>query len=130
MNDYMKEHNYPQFVLIQDHYNLIYREDERELFTFAHKNNLGLTPYSPLASGRLAHPFGTQTTRRKQDLFSEKDKYGKTIDIDHPIIDEVEKIAQNHNTSMAAIAFAWLKCPNCRSNKSSSLRCLRRSYQY
>lgn len=52
MNDYMKEHNYPQFVSIQDHYNLIYREDERELFTFAHENNLGLTPYSPLASGR------------------------------------------------------------------------------
>lgn len=109
MNDYMKEHNYPQFVSIQDHYNLIYREDERELFTFAHENNLGLTPYSPLASGRLAHPFGTQTIRRKQDLFSEKDKYGKTVNIDRPIIDEVEKIAQNHNTSMATIALAWLK---------------------
>lgn len=94
MNDYMKEHNYPQFVSIQDHYNLIYREDERELFTFAHENNLGLTPYSPLASGRLAHPFGTQTSRRKQDVFSEKDKYGKTTDIDRPIIDKVEKIAQ------------------------------------
>lgn len=109
MNDYMKEHNYPQFVSIQDHYNLIYREDERELFTFAHEDNLGLTPYSPLASGRLAHPFGTQTSRRKQDLFSEKDKYGKTVDIDRQIIDEVEKIAQNHNTSMVATALAWLK---------------------
>lgn len=109
MNDYMKEHNYPQFVSIQDHYNLIYREDERELFTFAHENNLGLTPYRPLASGRLAHPFGTQTSRRKQDVFSEKDKYGKTTDIDRPIIDKVEKIAQTYNTSMAAIALAWLK---------------------
>lgn len=57
----------------------------------------------------MAHPFGTQTVRRKQDLFSEKDKYGKTVDIDRPIIDEVEKIAQNHNTSMATIALAWLK---------------------
>ena len=57
----------------------------------------------------MAHPFGTQTIRRKQDLFSEKDKYGKTVNIDRPIIDEVEKIAQNHNTSMATIALAWLK---------------------
>ena len=57
----------------------------------------------------MAHPFGTQTIRRKQDLFSEKDKYGKTVNIDRPIIDEVEKIAQNHNTSMATIALAGLK---------------------
>ena len=109
MNVYMREHNYPEFISIQDHYNLIYREDERELFTFAHENNLGLTPYSPLASGRLAHPFGTQTARRKQDLFSEKDKYGKTVDIDRPIIDIVEKLANKHNTSMATISLAWLK---------------------
>lgn len=109
MNAYMKEHHYPQFVSIQDHYNLIYREDERELFTFAHENNLGLTPYSPLASGRLAHPFGTQTTRRKQDTFSAKDKYGNTVKIDRPIIDQVEKIAENHHVSMAAVALAWLK---------------------
>lgn len=57
----------------------------------------------------MAHPFGTQTARRKQDLFSEKDKYGKTVNIDRTIIDEVEKIARNRNTSMAAIALAWLK---------------------
>lgn len=57
----------------------------------------------------MAHPFGTQTIRRKQDLFSEKDKYGKIVNIDRPIIDEVEKIARNHNTSMATIALAWLK---------------------
>lgn len=81
----------------------------------------------------MAHPFGTQTIRRKQDLFSEKDKYGKTVDIDRPIIDEVEKIAQNHNTSMATIALAWLKtkvtAPDCWGYKGTPLRCLRRSYQ-
>lgn len=109
MNAYMKEHDYPQFVSIQDHYNLIYREDERELFTFAHENNLGLTPYSPLASGRLAHPFGTETARRKQDTFSAKEKYGKTVEIDRPIIDRVEELAKKHNVPMAAISLAWLK---------------------
>ena len=109
MNAYMKEHDYPQFVSIQDHYNLIYREDERELFTFAHENNLGLTPYSPLASGRLAHPFGTETARRKQDTFSAKEKYGKTVEIDRPIIDRVEELAKKHDVPMAAISLAWLK---------------------
>ncbi len=109
INAYAKEHNYPQFVSIQSHYNLIYREDEREMFTFAHENHLATTPYSPLASGRLAHPFGTETTRRKQDLFSIKDKYGKTVDIDKPIIDRVEKLAKKHGVSMAAVSLAWLK---------------------
>lgn len=109
MNDYMKTKGYPQFVSIQDHYNLIYREDERELFTFAHENNLALTPYSSLASGRLAHPFGTQTARRKQDLFSEKDKYGRYEKIDKPIIDRVEELANKHNVVMAAVALAWAK---------------------
>lgn len=109
INAYAKEHNYPQFVSIQSHYNLIYREDERETFTFARENHLGTTPYCPLASGRLAHPFGTQTTRRKQDLFSIKDKYGKTVDIDKPIIDRVQQLAQKIGVSMAAISLAWLK---------------------
>ncbi|KLD59966.1 oxidoreductase, partial [Lactiplantibacillus plantarum] len=63
-------YGYPQFVSIQSHYNLVYREDERELFSYAHENGLATTPYSPLASGRLAHPFGTQTTRRQQDTFT------------------------------------------------------------
>lgn len=109
MNDYMKSKGYPQFISVQDHYNLIYREDERELFTFAHENNLGITPYSPLASGRLAHPFGTQTARRKQDVFSEKDKYGRYTEIDKPIINRVEEIAKKHDVPMAAVSLAWLK---------------------
>lgn len=109
INAYAKEHHYPQFVSIQSHYNLIYREDERETFTFAHENHLGTTPYSPLASGRLAHPFGTETTRRKQDLFSINDKYGKTVDIDKPIIERVDELAQKLGVSMAAVALAWLK---------------------
>lgn len=109
MNAFMKEHDYPQFVSIQDHYNLIYREDERELFSFAHENQLGITPYSPLASGRLAHPFGTQTTRRKQDVFAAQDKYGKSVALDRPIIDRVEELAKKYQVAMAAISLAWLK---------------------
>lgn len=109
MNAYMKEHGYPQFISVQDHYNLIYREEEREMFTYAHENDLGITPYSPLASGRLAHPFGTVTSRRQQDVFSLKDKYGKTVKIDKPIIDQVERIAKNHQVSMAVVALSWLK---------------------
>lgn len=109
INAYAREHHLPEFVSIQSHYNLIYREDERETFTFARENGLGTTPYSPLASGRLAHPFGTQTARRQQDLFSAKDKYGKTIEIDKPIIDRVERLANQHETTMAAVALAWLK---------------------
>jgi aryl-alcohol dehydrogenase-like predicted oxidoreductase len=109
INDYAKERHLPHFVSIQSHYNLIYREDERETFTFARENGLGTTPYSPLASGRLAHPFGTQTARRQQDLFSANDKYGKTVKIDKPIIDRVERLANQHEVSMATVALAWLK---------------------
>lgn len=108
INAFAKQEGYPQFVSIQNHYNLIYREAERELYTFAKENRLATTPYSPLASGRLAHPFGTETTRRKQDAFSDF-KYGQTTDIDQPIIDRVQKLADKHQVAMAAIALAWLK---------------------
>lgn len=108
INALAEREGYPQFVSIQNHYNLIYREAERELYTFAHENNLATTPYSPLASGRLAHPYGTETTRRKQDSFSDF-KYGRTADIDKPIIDQVQKLADKYDVSMAAISLAWLK---------------------
>ncbi|MGA3393188.1 aldo/keto reductase [Lactiplantibacillus pentosus] len=108
INAFAAQYDYPQFVSIQSHYNLIYREDERELFTYAHENQLATTPYSPLASGRLAHPFGTETTRRRQDAFSET-KYGATVDIDKPVIARVEELAQRHHVSMAAINLAWLQ---------------------
>ena len=101
-------YGYPQFVSIQSHYNLVYREDERELFSYAHENGLATTPYSPLASGRLAHPFGTQTTRRQQDTFADT-KYQATSEMDKPIIDRVEELAHQHHVSMAAINLAWLQ---------------------
>ncbi|ALO03329.1 oxidoreductase [Lactiplantibacillus paraplantarum] len=108
INALAARNDYPQFVSIQSHYNLIYREDERELFSFAHENGLATTPYSPLASGRLAHPFGTQTTRRKQDAFAET-KYQATSELDKLIIDRVEELAHQHHVSMAAINLAWLQ---------------------
>lgn len=108
INALAAHNDYPQFVSIQSHYNLIYREDERELFSFAHENGLATTPYSPLASGRLAHPFGTQTTRRKQDTFAET-KYQATSELDKLIIDRVEELAHQHHVSMAAINLAWLQ---------------------
>ncbi len=77
---------------------------ERELFSYAHENDLATTPYSPLASGRLAHPFGTQTTRRQQDTFADT-KYQATSEMDKPIIDCVEELAHQHHVSMAAINF-------------------------
>lgn len=108
INALAAHNDYPQFVSIQSHYNLIYREDERELFSFAHENGLATTPYSPLASGRLAHPFGTQTTRRKQDTFADT-KYQATSELDKSIIDRVEELAHQHHVSMAAINLAWLQ---------------------
>lgn len=108
INALAARNDYPQFVSIQSHYNLIYREDERELFSFAHENGLATTLYSPLASGRLAHPFGTETTRRKQDAFAET-KYQATSELDKPVIDRVEELAHQHHVSMAAINLAWLQ---------------------
>ncbi|QWC86509.1 aldo/keto reductase [Nocardioidaceae bacterium] len=92
------------FVSMQDHYNLLYREEEREMLPFCADSGVGVLPWSPLARGRLARPWDTDTAR------SETDEFGKTLyrDSDEQIVDAVGHIAERRGASRAQVALAWL----------------------
>jgi aryl-alcohol dehydrogenase-like predicted oxidoreductase len=96
-----------KFVTMQNHLNLIYREEEREMIPVCKDQGVALTPYSPLAGGRLARDTNAQTERSKLDHIG-KNKYGATIEQDTPIIERVAEIAKKHNVSRIAVALAWL----------------------
>lgn len=102
-----EKHGWTKFISMQNHYNLIYREDERELIPFCKEENIALTPYSPLAAGRLARPFGEKTERYETDEVAKR-KYDSTKDVDKMIIDRVEEIAKKRGVSMSQVALAWL----------------------
>ncbi|QSX32110.1 aldo/keto reductase [Shewanella avicenniae] len=96
-----------QFVSVQSHYNLIMREDERELFGLCAADDIAMTPYSALASGRLARPSDVHTKRAVEDAYA-KGKYDKTAEQDHIIIERVANLANRHQVSMTEISLAWL----------------------
>ena len=106
-NEIAKANGWSQFVSVQGHYNLIFREEEREMAPYCRSENIAMTPYSALASGRLARPLGTTSKRMAEDTFA-KGKYDKTAEEDAAIIRRVEELAQKHNVSMTEISLAWL----------------------
>jgi aryl-alcohol dehydrogenase-like predicted oxidoreductase len=102
-----EKHGWTKFVSMQNHYNLIYREDERELIPLCKDQKIGLTPYSPLAAGRLARDW-SETTYRLQTDEVVKSKYDSTKDADKAIVDRVAELANKHGVSRAQISLAWL----------------------
>ena len=101
-------HGWTRFVSMQNHYNLIYREEEREMMGVCASEGIGVLPWSPLARGRLARPWKAATTSR-----SETDKFGigmysQTEDADQAVIDRVESMARDKNIPMPTLAMAWL----------------------
>ena len=95
------------FVSVQSHYNLIMREDERELMGLCTEDNIAMTPYSALASGRLSRLSTAHTKRSDEDNFA-KGKYDKTAEQDAPIIQRVAELAHKRQVSMTEISLAWL----------------------
>ena len=102
-----EKHGWTKFVSMQNHYNLIYREDERELIPLCKDQKIGLTPYSPLAAGRLARDWSETTYRLQTDEVA-KSKYDSTKDADKAIVDRVAELANKHGVSRAQISLAWL----------------------
>ncbi len=98
-----------RFVTMQNHYNLIYREEEREMIPLCHDEGIGLIPWSPLARGFLAGNRGKQdkgeTTRAKSDDFAHKMYYN---DSDFAVVDRVSEIAKARGVSNAQVALAWV----------------------
>jgi len=97
------------FISMQNYYNLLYREDEREMLRLCASEGIGVTPWSPLARGKLARPADADgaTARAKTDAFG-KTLFVKTTDIDRPVIDRTYEIAQARSVPMAQVAMAWL----------------------
>ncbi|EOV2666032.1 TPA: aldo/keto reductase [Enterobacter ludwigii] len=94
------------FVSMQSHYNLIMREDERELFGLCAEDGIALTPYSALASGRLSRKDG-HTRRAVEDDYA-REKYDRTAEQDRIIIERVAELAEQYQVSMTEISLAWL----------------------
>ena len=105
-NDLAERNGWAKFISVQGHHNLIFREEEREMLPLAKEDNIGLTPYSSLDSGRLSRRDNT-SKRANEDVVA-KSKYGKTEAVDELIIERVEELALRHNVSMSEVALAWL----------------------
>ncbi|MCM2677502.1 aldo/keto reductase [Alkalicoccobacillus plakortidis] len=95
------------FVSMQNHYNMIYREEEREMIPFCQDENIALTPYSPLASGILTRDWSETTFRSETDQVQHS-KYSAMMDVDRGIVERVAELAVNHGVTRDKIALAWI----------------------
>jgi aryl-alcohol dehydrogenase-like predicted oxidoreductase len=97
-----------RFVSMQNHYNLLYREEEREMLGLCAAEKIGVIPWSPLARGRLARPWQAESTKRfETDQFG-KSMYSRTEQDDRRVADRLAEVAERRGTPRAQIALAWL----------------------
>ena len=102
-----RDHGWTQFSTMEDHYNLLYREDERELIPICNQMNVSRMPYSPLAAGHLARPqWGSDSLRGKTDRVA-VGKYDRMEQQDMQIVKRVQELSEKHNCQMSQIALAW-----------------------
>ena len=107
-NALAEREGFEKFVSIQGHYNLIFREEEREMVPYCNEENIALTPYSALASGRLSRLPGEGGTKRAREDAYAKFKYEATASTDNVIIARVAELAGKHDVSMTEVSLAWL----------------------
>lgn len=108
MQQVAKDNNLTPFSIMQNHYNLIYREDERELIPICKQQSVTLMPYSPLASGRLARAEWNAETKRSKVDKAAMSKYEKTKEQDKIIAQRVNELAKQKGVAMSQISLAWL----------------------
>jgi len=101
-------HGWTRFVSMQNHYNLLYREEEREMIPLCQSEGIGVIPWSPLARGRLARPWQTESTKRYETDQFGKSLYSQTEEIDHPVVDRLGRISEQRGASRAQVALAWM----------------------
>lgn len=106
-NALAEKEGFAKFVSVQGHYNLIFREEEREMAKLCAEDNIAMTPYSALAGGRLSKRPGETSKRLKEDSYA-KLKYDATAGQDAVIIERVSELAQKHGVTMTEISLAWL----------------------
>ena len=102
-----RDNGFTPFVSMQNHYNPLYREDERELIPVCRQMNVALTPYSPLAAGRCARPDWTADTMRSRTDKVAHGKYDRTEETDRRIAAVIHEIAQTYGVTMTQVTLAW-----------------------
>ena len=102
-----EQHGWARFITMQDHYNLIYREEEREMYPLCRDQGMGVLPYSPLARGRLARPWGVRTERQDYDEPGNQ-LYVGNEEPDRRISEAVGEVAAGRGVSRARVALAWV----------------------
>lgn len=102
-----EKNGWTKFASLQPQYNLIYREEEREIMPLCADRKMAVVPWSPLAGGRCAHPWGTMTGRVKVDNVSPA-VWDAANDVDKVVVDNLEKIAKEHGRTMAQESLAWM----------------------
>ena len=106
-NALAEREGFAKFISIQGHYNLIFREEEREMAKLCAEDNIAMTPYSALAGGRLSKHPGETSKRLEEDTYA-KFKYDATADQDQVIINRVAELAEKRGVTMTEISLAWL----------------------
>jgi aryl-alcohol dehydrogenase-like predicted oxidoreductase len=101
------QRSWPRFVTMQNHYNLLYREEEREMIPLCRAEGIGLIPWSPLARGKLARSSQAGTVRSQTDDYAKR-LYSGTAESDDKVIARVQTVAAAHGVPPARIALAWL----------------------
>lgn len=101
-------HRWTRFVSMQNHYNLLYREEEREMLPLCQSEGIGVIPWSPLARGRLARPWQTENTKRYETDQFGKTLYAQTEALDRKVVDRVGQLSERRGVPRAQIALAWL----------------------
>ena len=107
MQQVAKDHGWAQFQAMENHYNLLYREDERELIPICKQMNVSLMPYSPLAAGHLSHRDWQIDTKRSQTDRVAMGKYDRAETEDLKVVARVDELAKKYQVSMSQIALAW-----------------------
>ena len=101
-------HGWTRFVSMQNYYNLVYREEEREMMPLCQSEGIGVIPWSPLARGRLARPWQSENTKRfDTDQFG-KILYSKTEEADHRVVNRVTELSEKRGVPHAQLALAWM----------------------
>ena len=106
-NALAEKEGFAKFVSVQSHYNLIFREEEREMAKLCAEDNIAMTPYSSLAGGRLSKHPGETSKRLEEDDYVRL-KYDATAEQDSVIIKRVAELAEKHGVSMTEVSLAWL----------------------
>ena len=103
-----RKNGWAEFISIQNHYNLIYREEEREMFQLLEEEKMVMTPYSPLAAGRVCRLYTDEKTKRSSDDPGNIKKYDHAKDVDIPVIQRIKEVAEKMKVTMAQVSLAWI----------------------